>query len=250
MAETYFDEWIAGRYETLWPELFEPALIESTVAFLAGLARSGPALEFGIGTGRIAVPLSRRDVRVHGIELSPAMVAPLHAHPAGADIDVTLGDFATATAAGRPFELVYLLRNTITNLTTQDEQVRAFANAAAQLRPGGCFVIENYVPELQRLPPGETTHVFAATPDHLAYERYDVATQTATSHHYWTLDGRLAAFSSPHRYVWPSELDLMARLAGLAPRGRWADWNRTPFNSDSRHHISVWEKTPTPHPEG
>jgi hypothetical protein len=146
--------------------------------------------------------------------------------------------------------LVYLLRNTITNLTTQDEQVRAFANAAAQLRPGGCFVIENYVPELQRLPPGETTHVFTATPDHLAYERYDVATQTATSHHYWTVDGRLATFSSPHRYVWPSELDLMARLAGLAPRGRWADWNRTPFTSDSRHHISVWEKTPTPRHKG
>jgi SAM-dependent methyltransferase len=246
MAETHFDEWIATRYETLWPELFEPALIESTVDFLAGLARSGPALELGVGTGRIAVPLSRRGVRVHGIELSPPMVARLRADPDGAGIDVTLGDFATATAAGGPYALVYLLRNTITNLTTQDEQVRAFANAAAQLRPGGCFVIENYVPELQRLPPGETTHVFTATPDHLAYERYDVATQTATSHHYWTVDGRLATFASPHRYVWPSELDLMARLAGLAPRERWADWRRTPFTSASRQHISVWEKTTTP----
>jgi SAM-dependent methyltransferase len=250
MAETHFDEWIAGRYETLWPELFEPALVESTVSFLAALAGSGAALEFGIGTGRIAVPLSRRDVRVHGIELSPAMVGRLHADPDSAGIDVTVGDFATATATGGPFELVYLLRNTITNLTTQDEQVRAFANAAAQLRPGGCFVIENYVPDLQRLPPGETTHVFTATPEHLGYERYDVATQTATSYHYWTVDGRLATFSSPHRYVWPSELDLMARLAGLAPHGRWADWNRTPFTSDSRHHISVWEKTPTPRHEG
>jgi SAM-dependent methyltransferase len=243
MPETHFDEWTAARYETLWPELFEPALVESTVRFLAALAGSGPALEFGVGTGRIAVPLSRRGVPVHGIELSPAMVARLHADPDGAAIDVTLGDFATATAAG-PYALVYLLRNTITNLTTQDEQVRAFANAAAQLRPGGCFVVENYVPELQRLPPGETTHVFTATPDHLAYERYDVASQTATSHHYWTVDGRLATFSSPHRYVWPAELDLMARLAGLAPRERWADWDRTPFTSDSRHHISVWKKTP------
>jgi hypothetical protein len=141
------------------------------------------------------------------------------------------------------FALVYLLRNTITNLTTQDEQVRAFANAAAHLRPGGCFVIENYVPELQRLPPGETTHVFIATPDHLGYEQYDVATQTATSYHYWTIDGRLATFTSSHRYVWPSELDLMARLASLRLRERWADWDRRPFTSDSRNHISVWQKT-------
>jgi SAM-dependent methyltransferase len=245
MAETHFDEWIAERYKTLWPELFEPALLESTVSFLAGLAGSGPALEFGIGTGRIAVPLSRRNVPVHGTELSPAMVARLHADPDGAGIDVTLGDFAT-TAVGGPFELVYLLRNTITNLTTQDEQVEAFANAAAHLGPGGCFVVENYVPELQRLPPGETTHVFTATAAHLGYERYDVATQTATSHHFWTVDGRLTTFSSPHRYVWPSELDLMARLAGLALHERWADWDRTPFTSDSRNHISVWEKTPPP----
>jgi predicted O-methyltransferase YrrM len=257
MPETHFDEWIAAHYETLWPELFEPAVVESTVSFLAALATSGPALEFGIGTGRIAVPLSHRNVRVYGIELSSAMVARLRAHPDSAGIDVTLGDFATTTATttagattGGTFQLVYLLRNTITNLTTQEEQVHAFANAAAHLSPGGCFVIENYVPELQRLPPGETIHVFTATPDHLGYEQYDVATQTATSHHYWTIDGRLTTFSSPHRYVWPSELDLMARLAGLALRERWADWNRTPFTSDSRNHISVWEKTPSPRHKG
>jgi SAM-dependent methyltransferase len=243
MPETHFDEWTAENYETLWPELFEPAVIESTVSFLAALAPSGPALEFGIGTGRIAVPLSRRGGRVHGIELSPAMLARLRAQPDGARIDVTLGDFAT-TAVGHAFALVYLLRNTITNLTTQDEQVNAVANAAAQLRPGGCFVVENYVPALQRLPPGETIHVFTATPDHLGYEQYDVATQIATSHHYWTIDGRLATFSSPHRYVWPAELDLMARLAGLTLRERWADWHRTPFTSDSRNHISVWQKGP------
>jgi SAM-dependent methyltransferase len=198
MPETHFDEWIAAHYETLWPELFEPAVVESTVSFLAALASSGPALEFGIGTGRIAVPLSHRNVRVYGIELSSAMVARLRAHPDSAGIDVTLGDFATTTAgatAGGTFELVYLLRNTITNLTTQDEQAHAFANAAAHLSPGGCFVIENYVPELQRLPPGETTRVFTATPDHLGYEQYDVATQTATSHHYWTIDGRLTTIA-------------------------------------------------------
>jgi hypothetical protein len=183
-------------------------------------------------------------VRVHGIELSPAMVARLHAQPGGSEIGVTIGDFATTTVGGGPFAVVYLLRNTITNLTTQDEQIHAFGNAAAHLHPGGCFVIENYIPELRRLPPGETTHVFAATPAHLGYEEYDVASQIAVSHHYWTIEGRLETFSSPHRYVWPSELDLMARLAGMSLRERWADWNRTPFTSESRSHVSVWEKPP------
>jgi hypothetical protein len=140
------------------------------------------------------------------------------------------------------FSLVYLLRNTITNLTTQDEQVECFRNAAAHLRPGGCFVIENYIPALQRLPPGETKRVFLATPDHVGFETYDVATQIAVSHHYWMIDGKLETFSSPHRYVWPSELDLMARLVGLNLRERWSDWNREPFTSDSVNHISVWEK--------
>lgn len=242
VAESHFDEWIAARYEILWPELFDPAVVDPAVNVLTELAATGPALEFGIGTGRIALPLSRRDVRVHGIELSPAMVARLRRQPGGCDIGVTIGDFATTTTAGGRFALVYLLRNTITNLTTQDEQVRAFHNAAAHLRPGGRFVIENYLPELQRLPPGQTTHVFIATPAHLGFEEYDVMSQTAVSHHHWTIEGRLKTFSSPHRYVWPSELDLMARLAGLTLRARWADWHRTPFTSESRSHISVWEK--------
>jgi SAM-dependent methyltransferase len=243
MPETHFDAWIAARYETLWPELFDPAVVDPAVDFVAGLAASGPALEFGIGTGRIAIPLHRRNVTVYGIELSAAMVAELRGRPGGSGIGVVLGDFATAAVpAGGPFALVYLLRNTITNLVTQDEQVQAFRNAAAHLRPGGCFVIENYVPELRRLPPGETTRVFTATPAHLAYEDYDVATQTAVSHHYWVIDGRLQTFSSPHRYVWPAELDLMARLAGLGLRERWADWLRTPFTGESRSHISVWAK--------
>ena len=159
MPETHFDEWIAARYETLWPELFDPAVVEPAVGFLAELAATGPALEFGVGTGRIAIPLRRRNVRVHGIELSSAMVAQLRAQPGGADIGVTVGDFATATAGGL-FALVYLLRNTITNLTSQDEQVQAFGNATAHLQPGGCFVVENYIPELRRLPPGETMKLF------------------------------------------------------------------------------------------
>lgn len=236
-----FDEWIAARYEQLWPELFAPAVIDPAVDFLAELAGSGPALELGVGTGRIAVPLSRRGVRVHGIELSPAMVAQLRARQAGADIQVTLGDFAHAWV-GDMFTLVYLLRNTITNLTTQDEQVAAFGNAAAHLRPGGYFVVENYVPALQRLPPGETVHVFTRTPTHLGFEEYDLAAQIAVSHHYWIIDGELKTFSSPHRYAWPAELDLMARIADMTLRDRYGDWSRTAFTGASRSHISVWQK--------
>src|SRR6266508_4368626 len=226
VAETHFDEWIAQRYETLWPELFDPAVLDPAVDFLADLAGAGPALELGIGTGRVALPLSRRGVRVHGIELSPAMVAQLQTQQGASDIGVTIGDFATAKVGGT-FTLAYLLRNTITNLTTQDEQVECFRNVAAHLEPGGCFVIENYIPELQRLPPGETLHVFTSTPAHLGFEEYDIATRIAASH---------------HRYVWPSELDLMARLAGMTLRDRWSDWRRERFTSESRKHISVWQK--------
>jgi SAM-dependent methyltransferase len=211
-------------------------VVEPAVRLLADLAGAGPALEFGIGTGRIALPLSRRGLRVHGIELSPAMAARL-----GTGIDVTIGDFATATA-GTAFNLVYLLRNTITNLTTQDEQVEAFGNAAAHLRPGGHFLVENYVPQLQRLPPGDTARVFTAESDHLGYEEYDVATQIAVSHHFWVVEGQLKTFSSPHRYAWPAELDLMARLAGMTLRERWSGWHREPFTGESRSHSSVWRK--------
>ena len=245
MSDTLFDEWIAQRYEALWPELFDPAVVDPAVSFLAELAAPhGPALEFGVGTGRIALPLSRRGIRVHGIELSRAMIAQLQMQQGGSDIGVTIGDLATASA-GTTFRLVYLLRNTITNLTTQDEQVAAFRNAATHLEPGGCFVVENYVPELQRLPPGETVHVFSATPTHLGFEEYDVATQIAISHHQWMIEGQLKTFSSPHRYVWPSELDLMARLAGMTLRERHSGWNREPFSGGSRSHISVWGKPRT-----
>jgi SAM-dependent methyltransferase len=243
MPENNFDERIAETYEAKWPELFDPAVVDPAVDFLADLAGSGAALELGIGTGRIALPLSRRGVRVHGIELSAAMVAQLRAKPGAQSIGVTVGDFAT-TGPGGTFQLAYLVRNTITNLTTQDEQVECFRNVAAHLEPGGYFVIEVYVPELRRLPPGQTIHPFTVTPAHLGFEEYDVASQIAFSHHYWVVDGRLETRSSPHRYVWPSELDLMARLAGMTLRQRWADWKREPFTSDSTSHISVWQKTP------
>jgi SAM-dependent methyltransferase len=236
-----FDERIARTYEAKWPELFEPAVVEPVVRFLADLAGTGAALELGVGTGHIAIPLRRRGVPVHGIDLSPHMVARLRAQPGGDDVGVTVGDFAT-TRVGGPFRLAYLVRNTIMNLTTQDEQVACFANVAAQLEPGGCFVIEVIVPQLQRLPPGETVRAFAVTPEHLGFEEYDVATQMAYSHHYWVVDGQLETMSAPFRYVWPSELDLMARLAGMTLRERWSDWACAPFASDSRSHVSVWEK--------
>ena len=184
VAETHFDEWIAQRYETLWPELLDPAALDPAVDFLSDLAGAGPALELGIGTGRVALPLSRRGIRLHGIELSPAMVAQLQTQHGASDISVTIGDFATAEA-GATFTLAYLLRNTITNLTTQDEQVKCFRNVATHLEPGGWFVIENYIPELQRLPPGVTRHVFTATSAHVGFEEYDFATQIAVSHHFW-----------------------------------------------------------------
>jgi SAM-dependent methyltransferase len=241
MAESGFDEWIAQRYETLWPELFEKALISATVSVLADLADTKPALEFGVGTGRIALPLTRAGVEVHGIELSPAMVARLRAQPGGTAVDVTVGDFATVTV-GEEFGLVYLLRNTITNLTTQAEQVDAFRNAARHLSAGGFFLIENYVPALRFLPPGQTTRVFTTTATHLGYEDYDVTTQMAVSHHWWTVDGELRRFSSTHRYAWPSELDLMAQMAGMTLRERWGGWHREPFTDDSSGHVTVWQK--------
>jgi SAM-dependent methyltransferase len=241
MPENYFDQRIAESYRAKWPALFEPAAIDPVVGFLTELAGSGAALEFGIGTGRIAIPLARRGIRVHGIDLSPDMVAQLRAQPGSAGIGVTIGDFAVAKV-GAAFRVAYLLRNTITNLTSQDAQVDCFRNAAAHLEPGGCFVIEVYIPELQRLPPGETIHAFTVTPDHLGFEEYDIATQVAVSHHYWVSGGRLETFSAPFRYVWPAELDLMARLAGLTLRERWSDGARTPFTSDSRNHISVWQR--------
>jgi SAM-dependent methyltransferase len=241
MSQIYFDHRIAERYETYWPHLFEPAAIEPVVDVLADLADGNSALEFGVGTGRIALPLHDRGVRVHGIDISPAMIARLRAQTDTGAITTTIGDFATTVTTER-YRLVYLLRNTIENVTTQDEQVRCFVNAAEHLEAGGFFVIEVEVPPLQRLPPGETVRAFTLTPSHLGFDQFDVATQGLVSHHYWLIDGALEVFSAPFRYVWPSELDLMARIAGMTLRDRWSGWNREPFTSASTMHVSVWQK--------
>jgi SAM-dependent methyltransferase len=241
VPKIYFDERIAKGYDAASTDMYEPAVLDPAVSFLADLAADGAALELGIGTGRIALPLSERGVHVHGIELSPAMVEQLRAKPGADDIGVTIGDFATTKVDGT-FTLAYLVFNTITNLTTQDEQVECFRNVAAHLEPGGRFVIEVFIPVLQRLPPGETVRAFTVSPTRLGFDQYDVATQTLFSHHYWVVDGRLEVFSAPYRYVWPSELDLMARLAGMTLRERWSGWEREPFTSDSTTHVSVWEK--------
>jgi SAM-dependent methyltransferase len=204
---------------------------------LAELADGGAALELGIGTGRIALPLAARGLPVHGIDLSEPMVAQLRAKRGGDAISVTIGDFATTRVDGT-FRLVYLVYNTINNLTTQDAQVACFENAAAHLEPGGCFVVEVGVPDLQRLPPGERFVAFAVRDDYVGVDEYDVVDQGLISHHQST--GR--RLSMPFRYVWPSELDLMARIAGLTLRDRWEDWTRAPFTAASRSHVSVWEK--------
>jgi SAM-dependent methyltransferase len=242
MPRDYFGERVAARYDETSTDMFEEAEVEPVVDFLAELATDGPALELGIGTGRIALPLSRRGIRVHGIDLSEAMVARLQAKPGAEQIGVTIGDFATTTVEGR-FSVAYLVFNTIMNLTTQDEQVGCFQNVASHLEPGGCFVVEVSIPDLQRLPPGETVRPFTVSATRLGFDEYDVAAQGLISHHYWIDDGRLETVSMPFRYVWPAELDLMARLAGMSLRGRWTDWKREPFTSDSRQHVSVWEKT-------
>jgi SAM-dependent methyltransferase len=242
MPEDYFGERVAERYDESAADMFEPAVVDPVVDFLAGLASHGAALELGIGTGRIALPLAQRGIRVHGIDLSGAMVARLRAKPGAEQIGVTIGDFATTTVEGR-FSVAYLVFNTIMNLTTQEGQIACFQNVAAHLEPGGCFVIEVMVPALQRLPPGETVRAFNVSATRLGFDEYDVASQGLISHHYSVVDGKLEVFSPPFRYVWPSELDLMARLAGMTLRERWSGWKREPFTSDSVKHVSVWEKT-------
>ncbi len=244
MPENHFGERVAARYDESSADMFDPAVVGPAVDFLAGLAGGGAALELGIGTGRIALPLAQRGIRMQGIDLSEAMVARLRAKPGGERIGVTIGDFATTTVHGS-FSVAYLVFNTIGNLTTQDAQVACFQNVAAHLEPGGCFVIEVGVPDLQRLPPGETVRAFNLSPTRLGFDEYDVASQGLISHHYTVVDGKLDVFSMPFRYVWPSELDLMARLAGMTLRERWTDWTREPFTSDSTSHVSVWQKPAT-----
>jgi SAM-dependent methyltransferase len=241
MPEDHFGEQVAERFDERYAHLAEPAVVDPIVDFVAEVAGDGAALELGVGTGRIALPLAERGVHVHGIELSEPMVARLRAKPGADHIDVTIGDFATTTVEGK-FSLVYLVANTIMNLTTQDEQVACFRNAAAHLEPGGCFLIEVLVPGLQRLPPGETFQPFVVEPGHVGFDEYDVVRQGLVSHHYWIEDGKVDVTSPPFRYVWPSELDLMARLAGMTLRERWGGWKREAFTGESTKHVSVWEK--------
>ena len=240
-GDGYFDERVAARYDESSSEVFAREAVEPAVDFLAALAGGGRALELGIGTGRIALPLAGRGVEVHGIDLSQAMVARLREKLGGEAIPVAIGDFATTRVDGA-FSLAYLVFNTINNLTTQAEQVACFRNVAAYLEPGGRFVIEVGVPELRRLPPGETMHVFDASEGHWGIDEYDVASQGLVSHHFSLVDGAIERVSMPFRYVWPSELDLMAELAGMRLRDRWSGWRREPFTSESRQHVSVWEK--------
>jgi len=238
----YFDEGVAASYDDDAADMYDPAVLEPAVDFLAGLAGDGRALELGVGTGRIALPLAERGVEVHGIDLSQAMLARLRAKPGADSVGVTAGDFATTSVEGA-FRLVYLVFNTIGNLTTQEAQVACFRNAAAHLEPGGCFVIELLVPALQRLPPGETVRPFHVSETYWGFDEYDVATQGLISHHLSIADdGSAEHFSIPFRYVWPAELDLMAQLAGMRLRERWAGWDRDPFTNDSDTHVSVWEK--------
>jgi len=237
----YFDERVAARYDASAAEEFDAAVVDPVVDLLVEIARSGRALELGIGTGRIALPLAQRGVPVHGIELSKAMIARLRAKPGGEDIAVTIGDFATATVDGT-FSVAYLVFNTIMNLTTQAAQVACFRNVAAHLEPGGCFIIEVGVPGLQRLPPGETIHAFHVSETRWGLDEYEVAIQGLTSHHFEIVDGRVERLTVPFRYAWPSELDLMAQLAGMRLRERWSGWKREPFTGESRKHVSVWEK--------
>ena len=241
MADDHFGEHIAEHFDERHAHKAAPAVVDPIVAFIADLAASGDALEFGVGTGRIALPLAQRGVPVHGIDLSEAMVARMRAKAGSDRVVATVGDFATTRVDGT-FSVVYLVANTIMNLTTQDEQVECFRNAAAHLVLNGSFVIEVLVPRLQRLPPGETFQLFHVEPSHVGFDEYDIVGQGLISHHYWIEDGTVDVNSPPFRYVWPSELDLMARLAGMRLRERWGGWEREPFTADSPKHVSVWER--------
>ena len=240
----YFGERVAADYDDPSGPMWQAELTDPVVDLLAELAGGGRALELAIGTGRIGLPLSRRGVPVHGIELSRAMVARLRGKPGGAAMEVTIGDMATRRVEGT-FTVAYLVFNTINNLTTQDAQAACFRNVAAHLAPGGCFVIETGVPPLRQLPPGQDIQGFRAGPDRIVSYSFDHATQRYSGHYAEFTDGTADYRTIPFRYAWPSELDLMARLAGLELRDRWAGWNHEPFTSDSRSHVSVWAKPPT-----
>lgn len=240
LRSQYWTADMAQGYDDADSPMFSGEVLDQTVAFLAPLAGGGPALEFAIGTGRVAVPLSAAGVPVHGIELSEPMVQVLRTKADAEQIPVTIGDMSTTTAGG-DFALVYLVYNTLSNLLTQQAQVDCFVNAAAHLRPGGHFVVELGVPSLRRLPPGQTAIPFQVSAGHTGLDTYDTVTQRSTSHHYTRDDdGRYRYTPSHHRYVWPAELDLMARLAGLELVQRVADFTGEEFTAESGSAVSVW----------
>ncbi len=240
----YFGERVAASYDDPADRMFQPEAIGPAVSLLAELAGSGRALELAIGTGRIGLPLSQRGVPVHGIELSKAMTARLRGKPGGDAIDVTIGDMATTRVDGT-FALAYLVFNTINNLTTQQAQAACFRNAAGHLVPGGRFLIETSLPPLRHLPPGQDILGYRTGPGGIVSYSFDHASQQYRGHYAEFSHGTGQYRTIPFRYVWPSELDLMAQLAGLQLRDRWAGWNREPFTTDSHSHVSVWEKPAT-----
>ncbi|MFG2165935.1 class I SAM-dependent methyltransferase [Micromonospora chersina] len=238
--EEIWDAETAQRYDTPGTGMFAPEVLAPTVDRLAALAGDGRALEFAVGTGRVAVPLAERGVPVTGIELSVPMVEQLRTKADEATIPVVVGDMATATAPGE-YTLVYLVYNTISNLLDQAEQVACFRNAARHLRPGGRFVIELWVPELRKLPPGQQAMVWCVEPGYIGLDTYDVLRQQVVSHHFRFGDSREARLGrSPHRYIWPAELDLMGQLAGFELEARHADWSGAEFTAESRSHVSVY----------
>jgi len=223
--------------------MFSPEVLGPTVDFLAAFAGEGTALEFAIGTGRVAIPLAERGVPVAGIDVSAPMVEQLHRKVSPDKIPVTVGSMATAEAPWRDAQLVYIVYNAISNLLYQDEQVTCFQNAARHLRPGGSLVIELWVPQLRLLPPGQTAVPNFVSGDHLILDTYDVVTQRLFSHHYSFEDGKVTGSGgTPHRYIWPAELDVMAKIAGLVLTERFADWDRSEFTGESSSHVSVWRK--------
>jgi SAM-dependent methyltransferase len=232
---------IAAGYDAASPEMYVPALLETTADFLAAEARGGRALEFGIGTGRVALPLNRRGVEVHGIDISADMIEQLRRKPGSEAIRTTVGDFAETVVAGE-FSLVYVVYNSISNLLEQSEWVQAFRNAARHLGPGGRFVMELWVPDLRRFPPGAAALPFDVSAHHLGFDTLDIANQRGVSHHYFFHDDQVERLDGSFRYAWPAELDLMAELGAMRLRERWGDWDRSPFTSDSSKHISVWER--------
>jgi SAM-dependent methyltransferase len=237
-----WDREIAEVYDKTYAAGFEPSVLGPIVGMLADLSGGGQALEFAVGTGRVALALSERGVSVQGIELSPHMVEQMRTKSGALEVPVTIGDM-TSTRVPGTFDLVYLVANTIMNVTTQEEQVAVFANAAAHLQPAGRFVVEVIVPQVRSVPPAETARVFTLEPDHVGIETFDdPVEQVAWSHHWMEVEGRLVRHSAPYRYVWPAELDLMARLTGLRRRARWSSWDRQPFTAASASQIAVYEK--------